>query len=274
MKDKVFDMVSDCWRSTMKIKGVNVSGTGPAIVFLHSSLSSSRQWLPLVKQLEQQFTCINIDILGYGLADEVSSPQDYGFDVETSRIKEALKQAIGEQSYHLVGHSCGGAIALKLAVECPQKVLSMTLFEPVAFHLLEKGTKEHTEAEEFARLCDIDDMAKAAEIFTEFWNSPGFYQSLPPKLQALMAKDMKKVILDFKGLISEHYTLGDLIAISSPSFIMTGKDSPYLSHFLADKLIQHLPLVSHQQVEGGHMAPISHAEDVQPKIADFILLHA
>ncbi|NMP31072.1 alpha/beta fold hydrolase [Thalassotalea sp. M1531] len=251
-------------------KGVFVSGTGPAIIFLHSSLSSSRQWFPLVKQLESNFTCINIDILGYGVADKVQDVNNYDFSVEAKRINQAIEHVVGDGQYHLVGHSCGGAIALKIAVEAPEKVLSMSLYEPVAFHLLPEGSEEQKAACDFAQYVDIEDTYKAAAVFTDFWNKEGFFEALPDKMKALMAADMPKVNLDFKGLMSEKYTLSDLKTITAPCLMITGKLSPHLSHYLAKHIIASLPAAEHKQVAAGHMAPVSHSEIVLPLIGEFI----
>jgi pimeloyl-ACP methyl ester carboxylesterase len=37
---------------------------------------------------------------------------------------------------HLVGHSYGGGVALRAAVERPERIASLTLYEPSAFHPL------------------------------------------------------------------------------------------------------------------------------------------
>ena len=257
----------------MLSKGIFVSGSGPAVVFLHSSLSSSRQWQPLVAQLEGDFTCINIDILGYGAADKVADPDNYNFTVEAERINQAINTAIGDQPYHLVGHSCGGAIALKLAVEAPHRLLSLSLFEPVAFHLLPLGTEERAMADAFGQQVARVDNYKAAEMFTELWNRPGFFKALPPKMQASMANDMTKVVLDFKGLTSEQYTVADLGAIKAPSLFLTGKYSPALSHHLAEQIISGLAQVKSVEILAGHMAPISDSGLVLPLIKEFIEQH-
>ena len=67
---------------TILPSGVYITGQGPAIVFLHSSLSSAKQWSPLIQKLKDRFTCINIDILGYGNADNVSDKGNYSFEAE------------------------------------------------------------------------------------------------------------------------------------------------------------------------------------------------
>ena len=256
--------------AVINFPGVYVSGQGPAVVLLHSSLSSARQWQPLVNELKTAYTVINFDILGYGKADKVIDEKNYNFDVEITRIKHVLDKVIGEQPYHLVGHSCGGAIALKLAVQAPKKLLSVALYEPVAFHFLAKGSPQRQQADAFKTQVFIDDKYKAAEIFTNFWNKPGFFNALPKKIQDSMAADIGKVNLDFKGLISEVYTLADLSNITCPSLLMAGTDSPALSRHLADVIVDALPNVKLQAFNAGHMAPVSHGEQIHPAIAAFI----
>jgi len=79
-------------------KGVYISGQGTPVVLLHSSLSSARQWLPLVKLLEPYFLVINIDILGYGNADKVTEPRNYNFDVEIDRFEYIIETVASTQA--------------------------------------------------------------------------------------------------------------------------------------------------------------------------------
>ncbi|MFT5757224.1 MAG: pimeloyl-ACP methyl ester carboxylesterase [Alteromonadaceae bacterium] len=250
--------------------GIYVSGQGPAVILLHSSLSSARQWLPLVNMLTSNHLVINVDILGYGKADDIIDPDNYNFDVEIARIKKVIKVLIPTEKYHLVGHSCGGAIALKLAVEAPENVLSMSLYEPVAFHLLSEGSDARKQSDLFAKKVDIDDKYQAAEIFTDFWNKDGFFKTLPQKMQDYMAADMAKVRLDFKGLISETYSENDLQYILCDTLLLRGINSPELSHILINKIAMALPHVEQVTFNAGHMGPIDNSSIIQPVIANFI----
>ncbi|WP_170246302.1 alpha/beta fold hydrolase [Colwellia hornerae] len=252
------------------LKGAYISGQGTPIVLLHSSLSSARQWQPLVKLLEPHYLVINIDMLSYGNAEKVADELHYNFDVEINRIKKIINSVAQHQSFHLVGHSCGGAIALKLAIEDPEKILSLSLYEPVAFHLLEQNSGARVLAENFANQVNIDDRYKGAEIFTDFWNQAGFFAALPQKIQDIMARDMPKVSLDFKGLISEKYTLSDLSRLTCKVLMMTGEQSPELSRSLANQIKASLPNVEHQHFPTGHMGPVTHSGLIHPAIARFI----
>ena len=251
--------------------GAYISGKGPAIVFLHSSLSSARQWSPLVKRLQSHFTCINIDILGYGNAEKVLDKANYNFNVELTRIRRIIEASIGDKPYHIIGHSCGGAIALKLAFEAPKKALSLFLYEPVAFHLLKQGSVERAQADSFAEQIAGLSNEKSAQIFTDFWNSEGFFVKLPTKMQTLMAADMNKVNLDFKGLTTETYQLSDLAIISCPANIYSGLKSPLLSQTLAAEIAKALPNGVLKPLNAGHMGPVNQAELVLSTIADDIL---
>ncbi len=250
--------------------GVYVSGQGPAVILLHSSLSSARQWLPLVNILKSSHLIINIDILGYGSAGDVIDPDNYNFDVEIARIETAIKTLIPNQKYHLVGHSCGGAIALKMAVESPKKLLSLSLYEPVVFHLLSQGSDARKQSDLFAEKVDVDNKYEAAAIFTDFWNKDGFFKTLPQKMQDYMAANMAKVSLDFKGIMSERYNENDLRHILCDTLLLSGEHSPELSHILIDKIAKNIPSTKQVQFNAGHMGPIDNYSVIQSVIANFI----
>jgi len=253
-------------------KGIHVTGEGPAVVLFHSSLSSSKQWSYLVSLLKTHYRVINIDSLGYGSADEVDErdKSSYNFSVELARVYPALESIIGDEPFHLVGHSCGGAIALKLAADNPTKVLSLSLYEAVAFHLLPEGSEEKALSQTFASQLNIDDYYLAAERFTDFWNKKGFFKSLPEKMQHLMSKDMEKVNMEFIGLISEEYTLSDLKSITAPVLLMVGDYTQEISKSLSALIASPFSSVKQVTFPAGHMGPVSHAEIIHPVIANFI----
>jgi len=253
------------------VKGINVCGEGPAIVLLHSSLSSNKQWLGLVNLLKNHFTIINIDLLGYGNAEQVVDTIGYNFDVEVERILTSVQSVIGNDKFHLVGHSCGGAIALKMAVEIPDVPLSLSLFEPVAFHLFNKESEESKLMTNFTEQIDLRDNESAAEAFVDFWNGDGYFKCLPDKAKTLMTLGIDKVRLDFKGIMFEKYKLEQLDNIKVPSLFLFGKYSPKLSQVLSENIILNLPDVESHEIAAGHMAPLSHARLVDSLIADFLI---
>lgn len=249
--------------------GIHISGEGQTVFAFHSSLSSSRQWGALKKLLLAGCRLVNVDLLGYGTAEKLPEGSNYSFAMELARISELIEQLEGEK-FHLVGHSCGGALALKVAMTYPKQIASLSLYEPVAFHLLEPGTQARAECDSFANKVAVSDPSAAARAFTDFWNKVGFYDSLPSKLQQLMAADMSKVNMDFSALTSENYSAESLATLTAPTLIMHGTQSPHLSKALVDILLSN---ISHAQLlsfQAGHMGPIDEAGTIQPEIAQFI----
>lgn len=252
-------------------KGIHVSGKGPVVILLHSSLSSSKQWTTLVNHLKGEFTVINIDILGYGSASDVECTENYRASVEIKRIKSTLKQlALDNELYHIVGHSFGGALGLKLAVEDPKRVLSLSLYEPVPFHLIEENSKEKLILNELFKKVNVDDLFMAAEAFMDYWNVKGFFKSLPLRIQQGASNDMKKVNLDSIALMAETYGPNEINKIASPVLMITGERSPELSKVLANIIVNSLANFRQEVFDAGHMGVITHAHVIQPKIAEFI----
>ena len=60
-----------------------------------------------------------------------------------------------DQPAHLVGHTCGGAVALSVARNRSDLLRSLTVVEPVAFHLLRGGgaSDEHPPGSTRATQC-------------------------------------------------------------------------------------------------------------------------
>ncbi|WOH37731.1 alpha/beta hydrolase [Thalassotalea fonticola] len=249
--------------------GVFVKGNlnGEAVVILHSSLSSSGQWRTLEFKLKDDCLTINIDLLGYGRAPQVDNPNSYNLDTEYVRIMNAVENVIGTKPFHLVGHSFGGANALKIAVQNPKRILSLSMFEPVAFHLLEEGTQVRQQVVDFAAVVASSSAEQAARHFTDTWNRKGFFDKLPSKMQQLMMADIDKVNLDFVGLISEKYTLEDCRKITCPVALIHGSHSQEISGEVIKRLLNVFPNVIEYEIQAGHMAPISHADEV----ADIII---
>ena len=254
------------------LSGVHILGDpkNPAIVMFHSSLSSAKQWQTLTKILVEDYFIVNFDLLGYGKAPKVSNSQEYNLTMETERVYRALNYIIANKPFHIVGHSFGGAVALKIAVENPQSILTMCLFEPVAFHLLKDDSQL------FAQVCDFQNkVAKqsdmdGARLFTDTWNETGFFDVLPNKVKQQMADNIDKVKLDFVGLTTEQYDLHACQKIMAPSLLLHGSQSLDISHALVNKLANVLPNVDVCELACGHMGPISHAVDVAAKISSAI----
>src|SRR5947207_7900042 len=109
------------------------------VVLLHSSASSARQWQGLVESLQPRFQVRAIDFPGHGGRPAWPGDSTLSLADEAALVAPLLAETGGA---HIVGHSYGAAVALKLATMHPSLVRSVVVSEPGRFRWL---LDEHTD---------------------------------------------------------------------------------------------------------------------------------
>ncbi|MBB3606183.1 pimeloyl-ACP methyl ester carboxylesterase [Mycolicibacterium sp. BK556] len=106
-------------------------GSGPAIVMLHGGgpgASGLSNYSRNIDALAEQFRVVVPDMPGYGRSSKhVDHSDPFGYLADTMR---GLLDELGLLSAHLVGNSYGGAAALRLALDTPQRVGKLVLMGP------------------------------------------------------------------------------------------------------------------------------------------------
>lgn len=96
-----------------------VAGSGETLVLLHGLGSSGADWAFQVEPLAAHFRLIAPDLRGSGLSD--APPGPYRIDQFASDIWSLL-DSLGETRVHLLGFSMGGAVALEMALQRPDRI--------------------------------------------------------------------------------------------------------------------------------------------------------
>jgi len=96
-------------------------GHGPDLVFLHAGIADRSMWAPQLEAFSTRFRCIAPDLRGFGETPVGSEPYSRRDDVL------AILDDLGVASAAIVGCSLGGAVALDLAVEHPDRVDKIVL---------------------------------------------------------------------------------------------------------------------------------------------------
>lgn len=253
---------------------MNTTNALPAVVLLHSSMSSKGQWAELIAQHEDSFRFIAVDLLGYGKSP---FPADAGDSFSLAHEVDAVNAAIAgklapDEPFHLIGHSYGGATALRMARQMRARVLSLAVFEPVAIHLLAGDDAARIEIENV--VADIHCAASAHDAtrtFIDYWNRAGAFDALPAAQQERFRAQIAKVKLDFQALLGDPATLADMAQLDMPALVLCGERSPQSTRRVAACLAAALPNGAAVQTKGGHMAPITHAAVVNALLAGFLV---
>src|SRR4030095_13666046 len=101
-------------------------------------VASKLQRTALAERLAARYLTIAVDLCGYGDNALPDNRATFALDDEVRRVNALLDRLVPPQvPLHGVGHSYGGAVALRLAELHRTCVASLSLYEPVAFAVLE-----------------------------------------------------------------------------------------------------------------------------------------
>ena len=122
----------------------DVTGEGPALIMLHSSLPQSRQvWhkLGYVEKFSENYKVITVDFPCHGESTcEMLGIKDFSiqFIVE---IIDIITQECNVKNYAVIGLAFGGAVAMHLSVES-NRVTGIIVDDPACFDRLVKQSNE------------------------------------------------------------------------------------------------------------------------------------
>jgi pimeloyl-ACP methyl ester carboxylesterase len=256
--------------------GYFVAGKGPPVVLLHASLGSKSQWTALAERLCTRFRVIGIDLHGYGDNTGLPAPTPFTVDDEVRLVLDRLAGLVDPYArLHLVGHSYGGLVALRLAQRHPERVASLSLYEPVLFRLLDEDDVDAVQVRRLVdRLCHLVATGfprDAARAFIDFWSGDGTFDALPLPIQVAVARRTGKVLLDFDAACSWPPRPHELAVIGAPTLLMIGNRGPALTPRIAERLARALPVAHLAPFDCGHMGPVTHPERVNPWIEAFLV---
>jgi pyruvate dehydrogenase E2 component (dihydrolipoamide acetyltransferase) len=98
----------------------------PDVVLIHGFGADRHSWLANAPALAASFKVWGVDLPGHGDAEPAG-------DSNLDGLVDAVLAAISARTsgkLHLVGHSLGGAVALRLAERAPERVRSVALIAP------------------------------------------------------------------------------------------------------------------------------------------------
>jgi pimeloyl-ACP methyl ester carboxylesterase len=260
------------------------------VIALHCSGSGAGQWRSLAKALGPDYEMVAPEHYGCVQTGPWTGSHVFTLADEAARTIALIDGT--DRKVHLVGHSYGGGIALHIAARRQDRIASLALYEPSAFHLLKaketvKGAAEATALAETA-LAEIEAITRetgngivtgdyhgAAARFVDYWSGPGTWTAMPPSVREALVRWAPKAPLDFAALLGETTPLSDYAELRCPILILRGQRAPAPTRIIAETLGQ-LPTARLLVVDGaGHMGPVTdpapvnaaivrHLTDIQP----------
>ena len=252
------------------------SGSGTGVVCIHCNASSSSQWRPLMDRLAQSHHVLAPDTHGAGRGPPWPSDRALTLLDEVALLEPVFARA--GKAFALIGPSYGGAVALLAALQQPERVRALVLYEPTLFSLIDAASPRPNGADGIRQTVALaaaslarGDGSAAAEVFIDYWMGEGTWFSKPaPHRQAIEA-----AVVNVQGwgsaLFDDTTPLAAFRALKMPVLLMQGNETTSSARAVATLLARTLPQVETLTLPGmGHMGPVTHPELVDEAIEGFL----
>jgi pimeloyl-ACP methyl ester carboxylesterase len=104
------------------------AGKGEPVVLIHGSgpgVTSYANWRLVIPALAEEFRVVAPDMVGFGYSERPANVE-YGIQTWADQVI-GLMDTLDLQKAHLVGNSFGGAVALRIAAQVPERVSKLVL---------------------------------------------------------------------------------------------------------------------------------------------------
>lgn len=245
--------------------GVEGPSTAPVIVMLHSLGHDRSMWEPQVEALSTSHKLILPDMRGHGGsagAAEPTSIDDLAGDVVS------IVDAEGIESFHLVGLSIGGQIAMRVSLANPERVKSLALCNTAAKIGTEEGWQDRIDAVEKGGLESIREAVIAR------WFAPRFPDRHPAWFAA--TNDAYRRVADAgyaaccRALAVSDLS-GEVGSITAPTLVVGGDADVSTPPELARTLHTQIPGSSLEIIPGaGHLSNLDQPDTFTRLIREFV----
>lgn len=254
-------------------------GRGPTVVAIHGTPTSSLIYRPLLRGLTDEFRVLTPDLLGFG---ESAKPKQWdGSPREHSQILRAWLDDVEAERFHLILHDFGGPIGLGAVAKCPERVLSISIFNSWAW------STEGTQAQQIGRLMKTRlgrwlylDQAVSPKVLlpTLFYNKSVLTPELKLALQAPFAeRDSRWATWEFARALYESNDFFKEVEDSlsaykeTPSLILWGARDPAFSATQLQIWQRHLPLAKTVILQkSGHFPMLEQPVECEAELGRFL----
>lgn len=237
----------------------------PIVLAIHGSASTGKQWRPLQEYLSGIAQVIAPDLPGYGPAQHDQRDR-----------KEVLNAALSacRQPVHVVAHSFGGAVALKLANDLPHRIASVTLFDPIA--VTQSSSGQFTLPDPLDGLWRDLSEAEPERVmrgFVDYWSGGSQWRHLNTLQRDRLLEHFPGLCRDLGEVRAGHWAFPEAV-FNGPITILLGEASPDIVQDMAQAVQhRHAQTTCKALVGLGHLAPLTSPEVVMPKIVSALNSH-
>ena len=263
----VADIAVDC---------IVAGDSGPVVMLVHSSVSGARQWGRLIDELRDRFRVRAVNLFGYGRTPPGPEGRTQALDDQARLVEAALPRDADE--IFLVGHSFGGAVAMKAAAGLGDRVRKLVLLEANPFDLLAQHGRfraygEAVELRDCIKVCgDRGEWAIAAERFADYWGGAGTWRGMRLERRAAFAQALRPNYFEWDAVINEGTTAQEWAALLPKDTLLIADPQSALPIQEITAILRHAcpDWIYHDVPGAGHMAPLTRPDLINPLVDTFL----
>jgi pimeloyl-ACP methyl ester carboxylesterase len=251
------------------------AGSGPTALLLHSSAAGSRQWRKLIEERSTRNHFVAANLFGYGRSSNWPGERPMTLDDEANLVL-ALAHFMPER-FTLIGHSLGAAIAMQAALRLGGRLDALILYEPILFFLLEPNgeIEAFNEIDSVRRDCvaaaERGDWETMAHRFIDYWSGLGAWEATNDERKAPIVAMLRAVVPEFAMMFGATPMLDAWKDVEAPVHVIHAADTRRSTRAVVALLQRQYPgWHFHEVAAGGHTAPISRPDLVNPVIAKIL----
>ncbi|HYZ38510.1 MAG TPA: alpha/beta hydrolase [Pseudonocardiaceae bacterium] len=267
----------------VSVNGVDLEyasvGSGDVVVFIHGG-GIADAGLPLAAEpaLREHYRVIWYRRRGYGGSSRIQGPVSAAEHAQDCR---ALLDALDVRQAHIVSHSFSALVAVRLAVEAPEVVASLALFEPTPLvvsdpapffeslrPMMDPVREKYLAGDGAAAVDGIFDTLLGPDWRAEVSRTvPGGPEQADQDAATLFESDL------FPGQ-EWHFGAEEAAKITQPVLFLTGTESLPMLVEVGELLHAYLPQTEDEVMPGAnHLLHLRYPADAAARLANFLSHH-
>jgi 3-oxoadipate enol-lactonase len=240
-------------------------GAGEALILVHGLGGTGRVWRGMMQENMCVYRAVCPDLRGAGRSESGGEFSTPSFVADLLELADELDIT----RCHWVGHSYGSAILQALAVDHPERVISLTMIGPIASPSeTMKTSLEHRAA--IARAQGLAEIASAtARMGISATTSKDRPEIATRVREMVLEQDPRSYALTCEAIT--RTVAAEIETLRCPTLVLTGDEdqtaSPQVGRTIAEKIPDaEFHLLRHC----GHWAPVERAYEVAGRLVEFL----
>jgi 3-oxoadipate enol-lactonase len=249
----------------------DTGGPGPAIVFSHGLMMSSRMFAAQMAAFRDRYRCIAYDHRGQG---QSSDPGGRSHDMDTCfRDAVAVIEGIDARPCHFVGLSMGGFVGMRLAARRPDLLYSLTLIEtsaePEAAENIPRYRKLAFVAQWLGTRFVVDRVMPI--LFGRTFMTDPARAAERASWRAEIASRPRTIVRAVRGVVERAGTMEEITSIRLPTLVVVGDEDTATPPPKARRIHEHIPGSRLARIPAaGHSSTVEQPAAVTQVLSDFL----